>query len=81
MNIPVRLFAGAKQAAGSDRIELELPEGATIKELRDRLAQETPELMPLLRHAMFAVGTEYAADTHILAPNTEIACIPPVSGG
>ena len=34
MRIRLRLFAVAKEAAGSDVIELELPEGAKIGRLR-----------------------------------------------
>lgn len=81
MNVRVRLFAGAKQAFGCDSIEVELPDRATIGQLRRRLADEMPELRQVLQRAMFAVDRQYAADTNEVPPDAEIACIPPVSGG
>jgi molybdopterin converting factor small subunit len=38
-------------------------------------------LAVVLRHAMFAVNTDYAADDTVIPPRAEVACIPPVSGG
>ncbi len=81
MNVCVRLFAAARQAAGQDRLELELPEGATVGDLRRALSGQLPELAELVRRAMFAVDTEYAPDDRTLPRDAEVACIPPVSGG
>ncbi len=81
MNVCVRLFAGARQAAGSGSIDLELPEAATIGELRRRLADEIPPLAGLLGQVMFAIDTEYATDSQEIPPGADVACIPPVSGG
>ena len=81
MKVPVRLFAVARQLAGQDRVTLELPEGATLAQLRARLAEEVPELAGLLDRIAMAVGTEYADDGTTIPPDTEVACIPPVSGG
>ncbi len=81
MNVHVRLFAAARQAAGQDRLQLELPEGATVGDLRRQLSGRMPELSELIRRAMFAVDTEYAPDDRTLPRDAEVACIPPVSGG
>ena len=81
MNVHVRLFAAAKQAAGRDSVDVELPEGATVAQLRRRLAEQLPHVSELLWRAMFAIDTEYAADGDPIRPGTEVACIPPVSGG
>ncbi len=81
MKVMVRLFAAARQAAGQDRLELELPEGATVGDLRRALSGQLPELADLVRRAMFAVDTEYAPDDRTLPRDAEVACIPPVSGG
>ena len=81
MKVQVRLFAAARQADGQDRLELELPEGATVADLRRELSGRIPELSDLIRRAMFAVDTEYAADDRTLPCDAEVACIPPVSGG
>jgi len=81
MNVRVRLFAVAKQAAGRDVVEVELPPGAAIGQLRSRLAEEIPELAELFARAMFAIDAEYATDAEEIPPDAEVACIPPVSGG
>ena len=81
MKVRVKLFAGAKQAAGSDTIEIVLPAGATVAQLRDELARRAPALDALLPQLMFAVDKQYADDTVEIQQNAEVACIPPVSGG
>ena len=81
MKVQVRLFAAAKQAAGRDRLGVELPEAATIGQLRSQLAAEFPRLRGLLPRVTFAIDAEYAGDATEIPPNADVACIPPVSGG
>ena len=81
MKIRLRLFAVAKQAAGSDIIEVELPEGANVGQLRRALVERVPKLSGMVERMMFAVDAEYATDETEVRPNADVACIPPVSGG
>lgn len=81
MKAQVRLFAVARQIAGRDRIELELPERATIGDLRRQLGRQVPQLSGLLGPMLFAVDARYVDDATFVSPDAEIACIPPVSGG
>lgn len=81
MNVRVQLFAIAKQLAGRDAVELTVPEGATIAELRRLLAEAVPALKPVLPHVLFAVNSQYADETTAVAQGASVACIPPVSGG
>jgi len=81
MKIEVKLFAAMKQAAGADTVAVELPDGATVADLRQALAGRLPALAELSGHAVFAVNAEYAADNAIIPYNAEVAWIPPVSGG
>ncbi len=81
MKRSVYLFAAARQACGRAVVELELPSTATVGELRQTLAFQLPELEPLLTRCHFALDNQYAADSSPLAAASEIACIPPVSGG
>jgi MoaE-MoaD fusion protein len=76
MRVTIRLFAILRQRAGSDRLELDLPDGAVVA---DALA-EVDHLAGGLRLVM-AVNREYAAADHPLAAGDELALIPPVSGG
>ena len=81
MRISVKLFAAMKQAAGENSTEIELPEGATIADLRKALIARHPALAPLADHVMFAVNADYATEETLIRPDAEVACIPPVSGG
>ena len=81
MNVRVRLFAAARQAADREWVDLELPPGATVGELRNRLGIRVPQLSSLMDQMMFAVARQYARDNAVIPPGAEVACIPPVSGG
>ncbi|REK10276.1 MAG: molybdopterin converting factor subunit 1 [Planctomycetota bacterium] len=81
MNVTLHLFAVARELAQSDTLELELPEGATVGQLREHLAAEHPALAEILPHVLFAVDSEYVDNERTLSPECQIACIPPVSGG
>ena len=76
MQVRVRLFAGLRERAGADEVDLELPDDACVG---DALAQfsaltgDTPIVM--------AVNHEYADADAPLHAGDELALIPPVSGG
>jgi molybdopterin converting factor small subunit len=81
MKVEVKLFALAKQLARCDTIQVDLPPGADVADLRRAIGQHFPDLAQLVRHALFAVNAEYADEDSPLPGGAEIACIPPVSGG
>jgi MoaE-MoaD fusion protein len=74
MVVSVRLFAGLRERAGSGRIELELPDEATVGDLLAAM-----ELEP--RSCVAAINREYAGPESRIAPGDEVALVPPVSGG
>ena len=81
MIVRVRLCALAKQAAGAESIELAVPTGATVADVRRALVAAVPDLSHAAKHLLFAVNTEYAGDAKVVSEKDELACIPPVSGG
>ena len=81
MKLKVKLFAVARQLAGTDTAEVELPGDATVAQLRTALARDYPPLETALASVVFAVNAEYAGDETRLTEQDEVACIPPVSGG
>jgi sulfur-carrier protein len=81
MIVKVKLFAVAKDLAGRDVLSIELPPGATIAELRQRIASQHPALNNVLSHALWAVDAHYAEDATPLNELSNVALIPPVSGG
>ena len=81
MRVCVQLFAIARQCAGCDSIDVDLPDGATVAQLRQELGARVPELAGLVGQMLFAADAEFVGDATPIRPGAEIACIPPVSGG
>lgn len=77
----VKLFAGLREAAGTDLFEWEAPAGATVADLRAELSRRYPQAAVLAARSFVAVDREYAVHSRILSEGAEIAFIPPVSGG
>jgi molybdopterin converting factor subunit 1 len=81
MTVRVRLFARARDLAGADVVDVTLPTGATVADLRARLAVECPALRTLLPRAAVAVNEDFADDATAIPSGADVALIPPVSGG
>ncbi|MGA2320531.1 MAG: molybdenum cofactor biosynthesis protein MoaE [Solirubrobacteraceae bacterium] len=82
MTVTVRLFAVLRERAGSDRMELQLPDGATVADALQALSK-IPSLAGLLERipVQMAVNRDYASPRTPLGPDDELALIPPLSGG
>ncbi len=81
MTCEVLLFARARELAGQGRLRVEVADGATVGDLRLALAVAEPRLVDLLRRSAVAVDQEFAGDEVVLESGSEIALLPPVSGG
>lgn len=79
--IEVRLFAMQREQAGTRRVSLDLPPGATIEDAWTALVERHPVLAAGRSAVRFARNGEYADPDAPLADGDELACIPPVSGG
>jgi len=80
MNVRVRLFASAREAAGVGHLVLDLPDGRAV---RDAIAAITALHPPVsdIRQMVIARNREYVGLDEPLADGDELALIPPVSGG
>jgi MoaE-MoaD fusion protein len=76
MQVRVLLFAGLRERAGASAVELELPDGALVRDALERL-RAVAEGVPVV----MAINQEYAAADAPLHAGDELALIPPVSGG
>jgi sulfur-carrier protein len=77
----ILLFGIIREIAGKSK--LALPSDADLKTVSDVkrwMAQQYPQIASLTSMAV-AVDSEYAEDDQALTPDSEIALIPPVSGG
>ncbi len=81
MKIRLLAFATAAQALGAAESSIELPAGASVGDLRRALALRFPELARRLPTLALAVDGELAPDAAPLADQSEVALLPPVSGG
>ncbi len=81
MIVWVKLFAAAKQRAGTQATSFSLPAGSRVADLRTELAKEFPSLVEFLPHCRIAVDCDFATDETLLNERQEIGVIPPVSGG
>jgi molybdopterin converting factor subunit 1 len=81
MKVTVRLFARAKDLAGAESVELDVPEGATVADLRKHLALERPQLAVILERSALGMNEEFVGDERELSPGAEVVVLPPVSGG
>ena len=79
LRIVVRCFAAAREAVGSELLELQLPADSTVASLQAALVQRAPALarLPLA----FAVNRAYVPPATTLRDGDEVALIPPISGG
>jgi molybdopterin converting factor subunit 1 len=77
----VRLFARARDLAGADALDVAVPAGATVADLRAALAAACPLLAPLVTRSAVAVNEEFAGDDVVIPAGSEVALLPPVSGG
>ena len=80
MRVSVRLFAGLRERAGGQHVEVELPEGASVADLLAAMAS-TPVGALQPGQCVVAINREYAPASARLSADDEIALIPPVSGG
>lgn len=81
MKITVLTFAAARERFGNSSVELAMPDNSTLADLKKKLKADFPECVELIRRSAFSVDQQYAIDSTQLTEDSEIAIIPPVSGG
>ena len=81
MKIRLLAFASAGDALGANEMEIEMPDGSRVGDLRQRLDSEHPKLAPLWPRLAVAVDGRVVTPDEPLSPGAEVALLPPVSGG
>jgi molybdopterin synthase catalytic subunit len=81
MRVRVLFFGILRELAGKATEEIDLPEGASIRDVLARYAAQIPQLKESLSSIALAVNQQYAGPETKLSANDEVALLPPVSGG
>ena len=80
MKCKIKAFGISKDIIGNKLLELELPEGTTVLDLKKELFEKYRAFAEL-KSLYVALNNEYADEKMVLKEGDEIALIPPVSGG
>jgi molybdopterin converting factor small subunit len=81
MNVRAQFYAQLRDLAGSAALELDLPEGATVSDLLERIYALRPALRSHDKSILIGAGLEFVDRGYRLQPGEEIAIMPPVQGG
>lgn len=82
MHITIRLFAGLAETIGSSSLSFQATEiPLTAGKLKELLSASYPNAASQIGASLIAIDREYAPDDSIITASSEVALIPPVSGG
>ena len=81
MKIRAQFFAQLRDVTGVSEETIELPDGATVADLLEKLYEQTPALRDWDKNILVGSGVEFVDRQHVLQPDEEIAIMPPVQGG
>ena len=81
MRCEVILFAHVREAVGKDRLFLDLPDDATVRDAIESLSARYESIAAMRGRLAAAVNQRYADSQSPLHEGDVLALIPPVSGG
>ena len=81
MKVRVQFYAQLRDLVGMRGLELELPDGARVRDLLEQLYAERPALRAHDNSILIGAGLEFVDRNYQLNPGEEIAIMPPVQGG
>lgn len=76
----VKLFGISREIVGESLLHIQGGDIKTVAALKTWLAERYPRLAEIKSFAI-SVDHEYAQDAQLIHPGSEVALIPPVSGG
>ena len=81
MLVTVKLFARLREIAGATDVQLQLSDGATVRDAWNTLVQKHLDMTAFTSSVSCAVNEDYSRMTATLRDGDEVAFLPPVSGG
>jgi molybdopterin converting factor small subunit len=77
----VQFYAQLRELAGVHELDVEVPGGATVRELLEKTYTQKPALRAHDKSILVGAGLEFVNRDYKLNPGEEIAIMPPVQGG
>ncbi len=81
VTVTVKLFAIYQEAYGAPELQLQLPAGAAVAAVLDRLIADRPHLAQWRDLTRFGINLQFVEPTTLLQNGDEVVLVPPVSGG
>ena len=81
MRVHVKLFAQLRDTARASEVDIDVNDGATVREVWQALVAAHPDLAPFESTVSCAVNATYARKHMHVQAGDEVAFLPPVSGG
>lgn len=81
MRIAIQCFGLTRRLAGSEVLELDLPDAATVRDALALLGTRHLDLAEVLPRCACALGEHIVYRDTALAHGDELALLPPVAGG
>jgi molybdopterin converting factor small subunit len=81
MKIRVQFYAQLRDLVGIRELQLELPDGATVRDLLEQVYLQRPALRRHDKSILIGAGLEFVDRNYKLKPGEEISIMPPVQGG
>jgi molybdopterin converting factor small subunit len=79
--LTVRLFAGARAAAGTPQAQVAVPDGATVDDVLEALLAQHPGVARVLPACSFLLDGVSARPAQAVGPARTLDVLPPFSGG
>ena len=81
MKVRVQFYAQLRDLIGMRELEVDLAEGASVRELLDQIYAKQPALRSYDKRILIGADLEFVDRNHKLKPGEEIAIMPPMQGG
>ena len=81
MKVRAQFYAQLRDLAGSRKMDFDLTEAATVRDLLDQIYAQQPKLRSHDKSILIGAGVEFVGRNYKLSPGEEISIMPPVQGG
>ena len=81
MKVRVQFYAQLRDLVGMRELDLDVAEGATVRDLLEEIYAQQPALRSHDKSILIGAGVEFVDRNYKLKLGEEIAIMPPVQGG